>query len=183
MELEEFFEFERRFLVPAGALPELRGGTLLLQVYLTARDGFSVRVRLEVADSVLTPAQLEGPASLAELVESCAPACTAAWLAVKGPGVGGVRFEREMELPASVGVELARQGSAFVLKTRYSLVEGEDLWEIDVFHGANHPLVIAECERASGVERVQPPAFCGREITEDAAFSNESLAFNPPLAG
>ncbi|MDO4792362.1 MAG: hypothetical protein Q3999_07775 [Buchananella hordeovulneris] len=179
MELEEFFEFERRFVVPQQLLPALDGGTLLIQVYLVARDGYSVRVRLEVRDAALDPAVLGADTTLAPLIEACAPRCAAAWLAVKGPGVGGVRFEREMELPAAVGLELARQGAAFVVKTRFPLVSGEDLWVIDVFHGANHGLAIAEVERADHLEDVRAPSFCGREITDEPGYSNEDLAFKP----
>jgi adenylate cyclase len=93
--------------------------------------------------------------------------------------IGGTRYEAEREIDVSVGVEMIRRGGARIVKTRYSAWLGADGWVIDVFGGANHPLVIAECERSGPVTDLQIPAFCTTEVTDDRRFSNDSLSRVP----
>jgi hypothetical protein len=45
-----------------------------------------------------------------------------------------------------------------------------------VFGGQNHPLIVAEAERSGPVTDLEIPSFCTTEITDDARFSNDSLA-------
>ncbi len=50
--------------------------------------------------------------------------------------------------------------------------------EVDVYHGELAGLVTAECEFASPEEsrRFVPPDWFGREVTNDPAYKNQSLA-------
>ena len=55
----------------------------------------------------------------------------------------------------------------------------EDGWNIDVFGGANAPLIIAEAQRIGPVTNLVIPKFCTTEITDQPRFSNEGLAAKP----
>lgn len=170
------FEFERRFFVrdlPA----ELKDApALIVQSYFLADDGYALRVRVQAGD---IDVELDGDADPAELLRAHALDIDFAAVTVKGPAVGGTRYEAERELDPSVGVELVRRGGAPIVKVRYAAWLGADGWSIDVFGGANHPLVVAECERSGPVTGLQIPDFCVTEITDDRRFSNECLATEP----
>ena len=64
-----------------------------------------------------------------------------------------------------------------VVKTRYYIPHLRGLrWEVDVFHGDNQGLVIAEIELpAAGMTLVLPP-WIGDEITADTKYYNVSLS-------
>lgn len=170
------FEFERRFFVrdfPA----ELRDAPdLIVQSYFVAEDGYALRVRVQAS---ATEAPQEPETAADAVLREHAAAIDFAAVTVKGPAVGGTRYEAERPLDPSIAVELVRRGGHPVVKTRYAAWLGADGWSIDVFGGANHPLVIAECERARPVTDLQIPDFCVTEITDDPRFSNDSLAVRP----
>jgi adenylate cyclase len=170
------FEFERRFFVrdlPA----ELRDApALIVQSYFLADAGYALRVRVQAGG---IDVDLTGETDPAEILRAHTGDIDFAAVTVKGPAVGGTRYEAERELDPSVGLELVRRGGALIVKTRYAAWLGADGWSIDVFGGANHPLVIAECERSGPVTGLQIPDFCVTEITDDRRFSNESLAMEP----
>jgi CYTH domain-containing protein len=170
------FEFERRFLVRS--LPDALRDTpaLIVQSYFLSDGGYALRVRCQASgvDAGL------GPASDAQdVLRRHAADVDFAAVTVKGPAAGGTRYEAEREIDPRVGVELVRRGGAQVLKTRYAVWLGADGWSVDVFGGANHPLVVAECERSGPVVELQIPDFCVTELTDDRRFSNESLALDP----
>ena len=178
METAEYgdFEFERRFLV--ARLPEvLRDApALIVQSYYLSSEGYAIRVRCQAqgTDVDLTAAS-DAQAVLAAHRESFDFAA----ITVKGPSVGGTRYEAERELDPLIGVELVRRGGHPIVKVRYSAWLGADGWVIDVFGGANYPLIIAECERSGPVVDLAIPAFCVTELTDDSRFSNEHLAISP----
>jgi adenylate cyclase len=64
-------------------------------------------------------------------------------------------------------------------KTRYREAFGGRTWEIDVFHGDNEGLVVAEVEVAAESERVQAPPWLGREVSNDPRYLNSNLISNP----
>ncbi|MFC8799907.1 hypothetical protein ACFT2C_19405 [Promicromonospora sp. NPDC057138] len=170
------FEFERRFFVrdlPA----ELRDApAFIVQSYFLADAGYALRVRVQAGG---VDADLTGETDPVEILRAHLGDIDFAAVTVKGPAVGGTRYEAERELDPSVGVELVRRGGAPIVKIRYAAWLGADGWSIDVFGGANHPLVVAECERSGPVTGLQIPDFCVTEITDDRRFSNESLAIEP----
>lgn len=170
------FEFERRFLVRE--LPDaLRDApSLIVQSYYLSDGGFALRVRVQAAD---VEARLDAESDPRDVLDAYEDKIDFAAVTVKGPAAGGTRYEAERELDPHVGVELVRRGGARVLKTRYAAWLGSDGWSIDVFGGANNPLIIAECERSGPVTELEIPDFCVTELTDDRRFSNESLALAP----
>ena len=62
-----------------------------------------------------------------------------------------------------------------ILKTRYIVPEQGHLFEIDVFHGKNEGLVIAEIELSNEDENFIRPSWLGKEVTGDLRYYNASL--------
>ena len=50
---------------------------------------------------------------------------------------------------------------------------------IDVFGGANAPLVVAAAQRSTPVTNLIIPRFCVTEITDEPRFSNDELSWRP----
>jgi CYTH domain-containing protein len=96
-------------------------------------------------------------------------------------GRGGVRSELEIELTAAQFDTLWEATSGRrIEKTRYEVPQAGRIIEVDVYHGELAGLVIAECEFASAEEsrRFVPPEWFGREVTDDPAYRNQSLALH-----
>ncbi len=171
------FEFERRFWVREFP-SELRDAapTVIVQSYFLSDEGYAIRVRAQTSGGAaeLDPAvsPLDALDAFADLVDFCA-------LTVKGPMNSGTRYEAERELDVAVGIQLIRRGGARVVKTRHSVWLGDDGWVVDVFAGANAPLVVAEVERGGPVTDLVVPRFCVTEVTDDARFANDALALRP----
>jgi len=155
-------EIERRFLVADAALCEGRPGQRLTQGYLCRDPGRTVRVRLAVDEA----------------------GGERAWLTVKGPSrleLGAlVRAEWELELEPG----LARQWlglclPALVEKTRHRIGHAGHVWELDVFHGENAGLVLAEVELSAPGEAVDLPPWLGQEISHDGRYHNAALSERP----
>lgn len=170
------FEFERRFLardVPADLLDA--EPALIVQSYYLADAGYALRVRAQASAVAGVDVGLDEVTLLeryADRVDFCA-------VTVKGPMVGGTRYEAEREIDPLVGVEMVRRGGARVAKLRHSVWLGEDGWVVDVFAGANAPLVVAEVERGGPVTDLAIPGFCVTEVTADPRFANDGLAHRP----
>jgi adenylate cyclase len=148
-------EIERKFLVRgdgwrAGARP----GVPFVQGYLST-DGSGATVRVRVAGD-------------------------RAFLTVKGRAKGLTRDELEYEVPVADARDmLGMCGVRVVEKTRYVVPhEGHD-WEVDVFEGANAPLVMAEIELGREDEPFARPPWAGDEVTEDGRYANACLATQP----
>jgi CYTH domain-containing protein len=94
-------------------------------------------------------------------------------------GRGEIRSELEVELTAAQFDTLweATAGRR-IEKTRYEIRHAGAIMELDVYHGELAGLVTAECEFASPEEsrRFVPPDWLGREVTNDPAYKNQSLA-------
>lgn len=170
------FEFERRFWVRSFPREFTDAPALIVQSYYLADDGYALRLRAKAGevDAHVGPAT-DAVATLEEHRDKV-DLCT---LTAKGPMVGGTRYEAERQIDAGVAIQMIRRGGARIVKTRYSAWFGADGWVIDVFGGANHPLVIAECERSGPVTDLEIPSFCVTEITDDARFANDALARVP----
>ena len=89
------------------------------------------------------------------------------------------REEREIRLslkqfatlwPATAGRRLH--------KMRYEVPWKKLIIEIDVYHGRNHGLIVAEVEFPNQTSRrkFKPPSWFGREITGEKRYSNVRLA-------
>jgi CYTH domain-containing protein len=94
-------------------------------------------------------------------------------------GRSTAREEREIRLsakqfatlwPATVGRRLH--------KTRYLVPWKKLTIEIDIYHGRNHGLIVAEVEfpSQSSCRKFKPPPWFGREVTGEKRYSNVRLA-------
>lgn len=147
-------EIERKFLLRR--LPDLEGvvGEPMVQGYLRADAGGSVRLRIGAAG---------------------------AWLTIKGPRHGLARLEFEYPVPDADAREmLAALGvGEAVEKVRYRIEYRGFVWELDVFGGRNEGLVTVEVE-LPGVD-VQPPLpdWLGEEVSDDDRYGNAYLSRHP----
>lgn len=140
-------EIERKFLVSDGWRKAVDGpGTQFRQAYLSVDPKATVRVRV---------------------------AGNEAWLTVKGLNNGISRDEWEFGIPVEDACDIIdRCATASLSKTRYR----SGRWEIDEFHGCLEGLVVAEIELCSPDEKVDLPAWIGREVSDDPRYFNSSLA-------
>ncbi len=147
-------EIERKFLVRPGAWTPRDPGTRFTQGYLLSQEGRVVRVRLEGHDAKLT---------------------------IKGATTGISRLEFEYSIPAADAEVMLDQLCAHPLidKHRYLERHGDHTWEIDVFHGDNDGLIVAEVELVSETDEPTRPAWVGEEVSGDPRYNNSNLRLHP----
>jgi len=147
-------EIERKFLVELSAWRPSGPGTRIVQGYLSSSKERTVRVRLEGESARLT---------------------------IKGPAEGISRAEYEYEIPAADAREILDSlcERPFIDKTRHLEVHAGRTWEVDVFHGDNEGLVVAEIELESADAAVELPPWAGAEVSEDRRYANSNLARRP----
>ncbi|WP_281965056.1 hypothetical protein [Serinicoccus marinus] len=140
-------------------------GEEIRQGYLWAEAGFAMRVRIVRAQG-----------------EDGAFYHSGANLTLKGPRVGLARQEIEMPLEEAEAEALLSSTSRIVIKERHQPIVSEGrAWIVDVFHGLNDGLVVAEYEGSrQAVEQLKPPWWVGQEVTFDPAYANENLAVEQP---
>lgn len=105
-----------------------------------------------------------------------------AFLTIKGAGnASGIsRFEWNHEILPQDAEDLFLLCSGhFIDKDRYLVPCGKHMYEVDVFHGENEGLVVAEIELDAEDEAFEKPEWLGREITGDRRYYNSHLAVNP----
>jgi len=149
-------EIERKFLVVDNIWRTVSGpGLRFRQGYLTRQnDGLSVRIRILAQKAFLT---------------------------IKGPTEGITRAEFEYEIPVVEAEALLDGfcGTRLIDKTRYTLHLGDDVWELDEFHGDNEGLVMAEIELGSEAQEFAEPGWLGEEVSGDSRYYNAALAVHP----
>ena len=104
------------------------------------------------------------------------------FITIKGIGSvsGASRFEWEKEIPVSEVEQLLEICEPGVIdKTRYLVSSGKHTFEVDVFHGENEGLVLAEVELSSEDEAFVKPDWLGDEVTGDTRYYNSMLMKNP----
>jgi len=146
-------EVERKFLLdalPAG----LDAGTRIEQGYLAIDPaGSEVRVRRKGAATLIT---------------------------VK-TGIGLVRGEEEFPIDGERFERLwAMTEGRRVAKTRHLVPVGAFTAEVDVYEGPLSGLLTAEVEFPDEAAALafEPPAWLGRDVTDDARYGNRALAVN-----
>ena len=147
-------EIERKFLVDVATWQPVAAGTLFRQGYLSSHKERVVRVRIEGTEAKLT---------------------------VKGATQGVTRVELEYSIPL-YDAELMLKTlceQPLVEKTRHKEVHGGKLWEIDVFHGDNDGLVVAELELSAEDEAFESPPWVIREVSDDPRYYNSNLNTAP----
>lgn len=104
-----------------------------------------------------------------------------AFMTVKGANHGATRNEYEIEIELHMAQSMLDNlcQSPIIEKTRYILPYKGHTWEIDLFHGENEGLTIAEIELSSETEKYEKPTFIGEEVTGIPLYYNSNLAQHP----
>jgi len=147
-------EIERRFLVKNDAWrADADAGAEYSQGYCPAGNGM-LRIRL---------------------------AGTQGFITIKSKPRGCARAEYEYPIPEADARELLALVclGPRVDKHRYHVTFDGKVWEVDVFHGDNDGLVMAEIELDSETETFLRPPWAGTEVTSDPRYCNAALAQNP----
>lgn len=148
-------EIERKFLVNEKwhAVASKANGIYIAQGYLNSDISRTVRVRIKGEQGYLT---------------------------IKGKNNGISRQEFEYPIPLADAKELLKLCPAPIIeKTRYILPLDNLKWEIDVFHGANDGLIIAEIELPTEDYSFNKPNWIEKEVSDDPRYYNSSLAKTP----
>ena len=149
-------EIERKFRVREGWRPD-GAGEEIAQGYLSSVPERTVRVRLRGGRGYLTVKGKNGGADAAR------------------------RAEFEYEIPAADARAMLALAEPGVVEKERFLVPAADghTWEVDVFHGENEGLVVAEVELGAEDEAFAHPDWLADEVTGDARYYNSSLARTP----
>ena len=103
------FEYERRFFCREMP-PQLDDGdapTLIVQSYYVHADNYALRIRLQTRKARVPMTRDTDPL---DVLEQCRDLFSQAFVTIKGPAVGGTRYEAEREIDTRVAVELVRRG-------------------------------------------------------------------------
>jgi adenylate cyclase len=147
-------EIERKFLVDRTRWTPQGDGVHLVQGYLSSHPERVVRVRM--AGDVAT-------------------------LTIKGKTQGISRAEYEYTIPVADAEQMLAElcERPLIDKHRYTEAVGGHTWEIDVFHGDNDGLVLAEVELASESQAVELPPWVTDEVSHDPRYFNANLLTAP----
>ena len=148
-------EVERKFLVVDDSWrAEVIKATRIVQGYLARTGRVTLRVRIKGEAGFVT---------------------------IKGETRGISRSEFEYPIPvddARAMLDDLADGPV-VDKVRHLVPVGGHTWEVDVFEGANAPLVMAEVELGDPDEPFELPAWAGQDVSDDARYYNVNLAQAP----
>jgi CYTH domain-containing protein len=148
-------EIERKFLVDGDFRNEEYKASRIVQGYICADKGRTVRVRINGEKGYLT---------------------------IKGPSTddGLSRYEFEREIPVSDAEEMLGLCLPGVIdKVRHLVRRGNHTWEVDEFLGDNDGLIVAEIELSYPDEAFEKPSWVGEEVTADRRYYNSELTKNP----
>jgi adenylate cyclase len=148
-------EIERKFLVTGDSWRDaVESEARLMQGYLANNANVTVRVRIKGDKAMLT---------------------------IKGATLGVTRAEYEYAIPMDDAETMLKELAAgpVVDKTRHLVRVDDHVWELDVFHGDNDGLVMAEIELGSEDEAFRLPDWAGQEVSDDSRYYNVNLARNP----
>jgi CYTH domain-containing protein len=147
-------EIERKFLVDTNAWAPTGPGVRLTQGYLSSNKDRVVRVRIEGDKATLT---------------------------VKGATRGISRAEFEYAIPLTDASEMLASlcEQPLIDKHRHVETHGGRRWEIDVFHGANDGLVLAEVELPSEDAVLALPPWARADVSSDPRYFNSNLLAHP----
>jgi adenylate cyclase len=145
------YEIERKFLVKGGFRHLSTGSINITQAYISVEPEKTIRLRITDKKAFLTIKTPAAPGSL-------------------------IRNEWEYEIPVrDAGEMLKLCVPGRIVKTRYFIPAGNRKFEVDVFHGHNEGLIIAEIELGSETESFDKPEWLGDEVTGNPAYYNSNL--------
>jgi adenylate cyclase len=149
------FEIERKFLIRSDDWRKLVTAQFSIrQTYLEANAKASIRVRIRDNST--------------------------ATLTIKSRASALRRLELEYPIPVVHAEALIQLRQGIVIEKLRHIVPCDALaWEIDVFSGDNHGLVIAEIELPNERHPIELPSWIGTEVTGQSHYYNGSLAQRP----
>lgn len=148
-------EIERKFLVSGEFAVGAAESRHVVQGYLNSSRERTVRVRISEDKGFLT---IKGVTS----------------------DTGMSRFEWEHEISIDEAKSLLDLCEPGVIdKTRFIVPFAEHVFEVDVFHGENEGLILAEVELSSEDEEFERPLWLGKEVTGDVRYYNSMLMKKP----
>ena len=148
-------EIERKFLVTGDFSRQVTSAQRIVQGYICPQPGRTVRVRIRGEEGFLT---------------------------IKGASdeKGLSRYEFEQKIPLADAEELLKLCEPGAIdKVRNLVPAGKHTWEVDVFHGDNEGLVLAEIELESEDEPFGRPEWIGQEVSGDRRYYNSMLTKHP----
>jgi adenylate cyclase len=148
-------EIERKFLVTSNAfIKDATRHNRIVQGYLSSSSERTVRVRIKGFKGYLT---IKG----------------------KSNESGLSRYEWEKEIPLEEAEQLLKLCEKGVIdKTRYDVIVGSHIYEVDVFTKENEGLIIAEVELNKENEIFEKPNWLGEEVTGNIKYYNSHLSKN-----
>jgi CYTH domain-containing protein len=149
-------EIERKFLVRDSSFIGMSFKNIrIVQGYICRDAERSVRIRIAGDEAFIT-------------VKSASDA------------KGWSRYEFERRVPLDDAEELMKLCLPGVIeKVRYCVRAGSHTWEVDVFHGENEGLTVAEIELESVDDTFAIPDWAGREVSGEAKYYNAVLSKSP----
>ena len=147
-------EIERKFLVKNIPRDEIQYSHKIRQGYIAKNKNRVIRIRQKENDYFIT---------------------------IKGNKIGISRFEFEYPIPKGDGEILLENfcQDDLIEKTRNYIENKGHTWEIDVFHGNNEGLIIAEIELESEDQVFHIPSWTDCEVTDQEKYYNMNLVENP----
>lgn len=148
-------EIERKFLVKGDFSEGLERADRIVQGYLCTAPDKTIRIRIREGKAFLTIKDKAKNDSIA-------------------------RSEFEYEIPVSdAEALLSLCESGVIEKVRHLVPYQGHVWEVDVFHGCNEGLILAEIELTGEDEAFELPAWVGDEVTGDKLYYNSMLSQYP----
>lgn len=148
-------EIERKFLVKGDFSGEVYQSQRIVQGYICSSPERSVRVRIRGDKGYLT---IKG--------------------ASDADGMSRYEFEKAIT-PEEAGQLLRLCEPGTIDKVRNLVKAGAHTFEVDVFHGENEGLVMAEIELTDASEEFIHPDWLGEEVTGDVRYYNSMLSKQP----
>jgi CYTH domain-containing protein len=144
-------EIERKFLVKGDFIKDSVKEIRIVQAYLSTDPMRTVRVRICDNKAFLTIKS----SSNSDLFDRN-------------------EWETGLDLQDAAGIlDICLPGR--IEKTRYIIPWGNHKFEVDVFHGKNEGLIIAEIELENRDELFERPVWLGEEVTGNPGYYNSNL--------
>ena len=147
-------EIERKFLVKRIPEDKIKYSHNIKQGYVVSDKQKVIRIRKKMNDFFIT---------------------------IKGNKNSISRFEFEYKIPKNDAYQLFKHfcKEGIIEKTRHYIEHKGHTWELDVFHGENEGLVVAEIELKSEIEEFSLPDWVDVEVTHQEKYFNMNLLSNP----
>lgn len=147
-------EIERKFLVKRIPEDKIKYSHNIKQGYVVSDKQKVIRIRKKMNDFFIT---------------------------IKGNKTGISRFEFEYKIPENDANQLFENfcNEGIIEKTRHYIEHKGHTWELDVFHGKNEGLIVAEIELKSEEETFSLPEWVDQEVTDQDKYYNMNLITKP----